>query len=121
MATAVDLIGIAQDIAQESCYHIPISKPEWIVQRRYVFLAATDVKEMCKLASDKKEVAILVLYAALFVDYAANFSPKSSMSERMRCVLGSATILPLSRSLTVFAQGHGCIRRDKRYIEKHGA
>lgn len=122
MATVVDLIAIAQDIAQESCYHIPISKPEWIVQRRYVFVAATAVKEICKFANDEEEVAILVLYAALVVEYAANFSSKSSMSQRMMCVPASTTIFPLSRqSLTVLAQGHGQIGRDKGYIEKHGA
>lgn len=105
MATTIDLIAIAQDIAQESCYYIPIANPERIVQRRYVFEAARVVKEMCKAANGKGkvDVASTVLYGALVVEYAAKFefSAKSSMSESKRCVLASTTILSSSRrSLT---------------------
>jgi len=84
MAPEVDLIAIARDIAQESCYRIPVARPEWIAQRHYIFDAARAVKEMCKAANGDEEVANLVLFGAIAVEYAANFLAKNSMSERRR-------------------------------------
>lgn len=108
MAIAADLIAIAWDVAQESCYYIPISIPKSIARRHYVFEAATAVKEIANVTPSGEEpeekVANLVLHGALVVEYAAKFSTNSatSMSAGRRCVLASTMTLPLSRqSLTV--------------------
>ena len=108
MATPVDPIAIARDIAHESCLRIPMTEPERISQRRGVFVAATAVKEMCNYANGKGDVAnlmALILYGALIVEYAADFlakNPHTKMPEHERCVLTSIAILPSSRqSLTV--------------------
>jgi len=84
MAPEVDLIAIARDIAQESCYRIPVARPEWIAQRHYIFDAARAVKEMCKAANGDEEVANLVLFGAIAVEYAANFLAKISMPDSKR-------------------------------------
>jgi len=108
MATPADPIAIARDIAHESCLRIPITEPEQISQRRSVFVAASAVKEMCNYAdgSLKEDVANLILYGALIVEYAADFlakNPHTKMSGHRRCVPTSITILPLYRqSLTLF-------------------
>ena len=108
MATPVDPIAIARDIAHESCLRIPMTEPERISQRRGVFVAATAVKEMCNYANGKGDVAnlmALILYGALIVEYAADFlakNPQAKMPEHKRCVLTSIAIFPSSRqSLTV--------------------
>ena len=102
MATPTDPIAIAQDIAHESCLRIPMTEPKRISQRRGVFVAASAVKEMCNYANDKEEVANLILYGALVVEYAADFlakNPHTELSEPMRCVLTglNLTILPFYR------------------------
>ena len=106
MTTPASPIEIARDIAHESCLRIPITEPERISQRRCVFVAASAVKGMCNYANGKEDVANLILYGALIVEYAADFlakNPHTKMSERKRCVLTSVTMLPSSRqSLTVF-------------------
>ena len=103
-AVAVDRIAIAQDIAQESCLRIPMKEHEQIPQRQGIFIVASAVKEMCNYANDKEDIAKLILYAALVVEYAADFlakNPHREMSQHIRCVLASTMILPLSRqSLT---------------------
>ena len=105
MATPADPIAIARDIAQESCLRIPMTEPKQIAQHRGVFVAATAVKEMCNFADGKEDVANLILYGALIIEYAANFlaeNPHGRMSEHKRCVPTSITILPSSRqSLTL--------------------
>ena len=102
MATPADPIAIAQDIAQESCLRIPMTGPERISQRRCVYVAAIAVKEMCDFANGEEDVANLILYGALIVEYAADFlakNPHTEMSEPMRCVLTdlNPTTLPLYR------------------------
>jgi len=84
MATEVGLLAIARDIAQESCYRIPVAKPEWIVHRLYVFDAANVVKEMCKVASGEEKFVNLILYGALVVEYAAKFLAESPLSDSDR-------------------------------------
>ena len=99
MATAVDLIAIARDIVQETCLNFPILNPEWIAQRRDVFVAASAVKEMCEIVNDDDiangeeleedvtddesdhDAPNLLLYCALVVEYAANFLAKYSPKE----------------------------------------
>ena len=115
MATTADLIAIAQDIAQESCLRVPLTDmtvpgqvAHW--QRHGVFVAAKAVKEMCNLnsADEGEDVANLILYAALVVEYAANYFSENSHREisepeNPRCVFTSIMLLPLSRrSLTIF-------------------
>jgi len=104
MATPADPIATAQDIAQESCLRIRMtdSEPERISQRQSIFVAARAVKEMCNNADEDEDVANLILYGALIVEYAANFFAENSYWELKRCVFASITILPLSKqSLTV--------------------
>ena len=76
-----------------------------IAQRRGVFVAASAVKEMCNYANGKEDVANLILYGALIIEYATNFlaeNPHGKMSEHKRCVPTSITIFPSSRqSLTL--------------------
>ena len=100
MATPADYIAIARDIAQESCLRIPMTEPKRVAQRRGVFVAASAVKEMCDYANGEEDVANLILYGALIVEYAADFlaeNPYRKMSEHKRCVLTSITILPSSK------------------------
>ena len=106
-AVAVDHITIAQDIAQESCLRIPMTEQEQISQRQGIFAIASVVKEMCSYANVKEDIAKLILYAALVVEYAADFlaeNPHKEMPEHFRWVLANTMILPLSRqSLTVLS------------------
>jgi len=99
--TPPDFIAIARDIAQESCHRIPITE-----RRHAISDAAIFVKKLCKTAKDLthwQEIAKLILYCALVVEYAADFVviyPSTIMSERY--VHRGGTTLPLSRqSLTV--------------------
>ena len=97
---AADPIAIARDIAQESCLRIPMTAHERIAQRRGVFVAASAVKGMCDYADKTMDVANVILYGALIVEYAADFlaeNPDREISEPMRCVLSSITILPSPR------------------------
>ena len=101
MSTPPDLISIAQDIAQESCLRIPMTEPERISQRHFVFVAATAVNEMCHDPRQEEDVAKLILYSALIVEYAAEFlveNPHTKIPEPtgMRCVLTGITTLPIS-------------------------
>ena len=100
-STPADPIAIARDIAQESCLRIPVTEPKRVAQSRGVFVqvAASAVKEMCDYANGKDDVANLILYGALIVEYAADFfaeNPHRKMSEHKRCVLTNIAILPLS-------------------------
>ena len=101
MATLPDLISVAWDIAQESCLRIPMTEPERISQRHFVFAAASAVKEMCYFENEE-DVAKLILYCALIVEYAADFLAEHHYKKipeptSMRCVLTGITILPLFR------------------------
>jgi len=101
MATPTDPVAIARDIAQESCLRIPMTGPERISQRRCVFVAADTVRKMCEISNGEEDVANLILYGALIVEYAADFlakNPHTEMSE-LRCVLTdlNLTTLPLYR------------------------
>ena len=106
MATPADRIAIAQDIAHESCLRIPMTEHKRISQRRGVFLTASVVKEMCIYANGKEDVANVILYGALIVEYAADFlaeNPHTEMSEPMRCVPTNTTIYMQSlTALTAF-------------------
>ena len=105
MATPPDSIAIARDIAQESCLRIPMTEPERIPQRHFVFAAASAVTDMCDDPKKEEDVAKLILYGALIVEYAADFlaeNPHKKIPEpdeiiKMRCVLTGITIFPLSK------------------------
>ena len=118
-AVRVDRIAIAQDIAQECCLRIPMTEDEQISQRQGIFAAASAVKEMCnyKPANGKEDIAKLIFYCALVIEYATDFSVKNSqrgMSQYMRCVIASTMILPLPRqSLTVLLS----VRKEMEHIK----
>ena len=118
-----NMIAIARDIAQESCLRIPMTEPERFSQRHFVFVAATAVNEMCDDPRKEKDVAELILYCALIVEYAADFlvkypHTKIPESAGLRWVLTGITILPIS---------HGPSQRSRKngthngYDEKHRA
>ena len=76
-----------------------MTEPERISQRHFVFAAASAVKDMCDDPKKEDDVAKLILYGALIVEYAADFfaeNPHRKMSEHKRCVFTNIAILPLS-------------------------
>ena len=116
------MIAIARDIAQESCLRIPMTK-ERISQRHFVFVAATAVNEMCHDPRQEEDVAKLILYSALIVEYAAEFlveNPRTKIPEPtgMRCVLTGITTLPISHGPSQRSRKNGT---NNGYVEKHTA
>ena len=63
-----------------------MTEPERISQRHFVFAAASAVKRTCDLWNEG-DVAKLILYCALIVEYAADFlaeNPHKEISELTR-------------------------------------